>query len=330
MKIRQEVYDMYWRFAAERQSIFFKRLHGEQSPWTENPILQQYKFCNTYRASDRVSQYLIRNVIYKGTSLPEEVLFRILFFKLFNTIETWEWMESQLGEITLREFSFKTYTDLLDKRARQGETIYTSAYMSCATKAYGFDKKHENHIALLEDMLHKDNLPDKIASAQTFEEVFLLLKEYPLIGNFMAYQLATDINYSEVTDFSETSFTITGPGSERGIKKCFTDTGGKSGAYIIQWMQERQDQEFARLELEFQSLWGRPMQLIDCQGLFCETDKYSRVAFPTLKSNRVKIKAEFRQHATKLIPFYPPKWGINDAIARSLSYADHASKGRVS
>jgi hypothetical protein len=43
-------------------------------------------FTNAYRAADRVSQYLIRNVIYQS-DLPgnaDELVFRILLFKLFN------------------------------------------------------------------------------------------------------------------------------------------------------------------------------------------------------------------------------------------------------
>ena len=56
-------YDTYWRFAAERQAIFFRRFAGAPAPWTDDPILQRYKFTNAYRASDRVSQYLIREVI---------------------------------------------------------------------------------------------------------------------------------------------------------------------------------------------------------------------------------------------------------------------------
>ena len=47
---------------------------------------------NVYRATDRVSQYLIRNVIYKNIKRykPEDILLRILVFKIFNKIETWE------------------------------------------------------------------------------------------------------------------------------------------------------------------------------------------------------------------------------------------------
>src|ERR1044071_5703618 len=81
-----KLYDAYWHFAAERQAIFFRRLNGARYPWSKDPILAKYKFTNAYRASDRVSQYLIRKVIYRD-DLPataEEVFFRIILFKLFN------------------------------------------------------------------------------------------------------------------------------------------------------------------------------------------------------------------------------------------------------
>ena len=63
MKKRQKVYDLYWYFACERQNIFLKKLNGESAPWTDDKILQEYKFCNSYRINDRVSQYLLKNVI---------------------------------------------------------------------------------------------------------------------------------------------------------------------------------------------------------------------------------------------------------------------------
>jgi len=92
----------------------------------------------------------------------------------------------------------------------------------------------------------------------------------------MGYQLATDLNYSEVMDFSETSFTIAGPGAQRGIKKCFTDIDHMTFSDVIRWMADNQEKEFQRLGINFRSLWGRPLQYIDCQNIFCETDKYGR------------------------------------------------------
>ena len=81
-----EVYDTYWRFAAERQAVFFRKMWKTPQPWTQDPILTQYKFTNAYRASDRVSQYLIRRVIYGGDQDPEELLFRILLDEIFDAL----------------------------------------------------------------------------------------------------------------------------------------------------------------------------------------------------------------------------------------------------
>ena len=55
---------------------------------------------------------------------------------------------------------------------------------------------------LLEKMFIEDRMQDKILKCSTMEEAFNIIKSYPLIGNFMAYQLVTDINYSDVVNFS--------------------------------------------------------------------------------------------------------------------------------
>jgi hypothetical protein len=83
---------------------------------------------------------------------------------------------------------------------------------------------------------------------------------------------------------------------------------------VIQWMTDNQEREFARLGIEFPDLWGRRLHAIDCQGLFCETDKYSRVRFPDLKSNRKRIKARHNPNPQPISYFYPPKWKINERM----------------
>ncbi|NJM20283.1 MAG: hypothetical protein HC874_22990 [Richelia sp. SL_2_1] len=322
MRVRQETFDTYWRFATLRQEIFFNKLKNVPPPWTSDPILNTYKFCNAYRVSDRVSQYLIKNVIYdeNRSQNEEEVLCRILLFKIFNKIETWKYLENRIGDyITLSNFDFNLYSKILEEAMDSGYAIYTSAYMSCASKEFGYEKKHQNHLALIQKMIFKDKVITRIVKAKTLERVFSIIQEYPLLGKFMAYQLATDINYSEIVDFDDNSFTIAGPGAERGIDKCFLDTGGKTYSDIIHWMTENQEQEFQRLGLNFQSLWGRPLQAIDCQNLFCETDKYCREAFPNLKSNRKKIKSKFTVTPQPIDYFYPPKWRINDKVKKSLA-----------
>lgn len=313
------VYDSYWRFAAERQRVFYRRALGNPWPWTDNPVMAVYKFTNAYRASDRVSQYLIRNVIYRD-DLPgavDEVVFRILLFKLFNKIETWERLEQALGPITFADYQFDRYDTVLTRAMADGHRVYSAAYiMPPGSSAFGHKAKHQNHLKLLE-MMMAQALPQKLASARSMQKGFELLRGYPTIGDFLAYQFVTDVNYSQVTNFSEMDFVIPGPGARDGLRKCFADTGGLSDAELIRLMADRQEQECSRLGLEFPSLWGRPLQLIDCQNLFCEIDKYARVAHPEAAglTGRTRIKQKFSAQAQPIEFWYPPKWGINDRIA---------------
>lgn len=316
MKVRQNVYDTYWKTATERQEIFFKKLKGLPPPYTNDPIFQGYKFCNVYRASDRVSQFLIKNVIYRHQFDPEDTLFRIFLFRLLNKIETWQSLESKLGDINLKNFGFEKYANILED-IKSSTPIYGNAFILCANKAFGYDEKHKNHLALLESVFKKDKFVLKLVNSKTLKELFETLKQLPLIGNFMAYQVALDLNYSEVFNFDENDFTVAGPGAERGIKKCFIDSDGKSDDYIIQYMVENQEKEFKRLGIKFKDLWGRPMHAIDCQGWFCETDKYSRVKFPELKSNRIRIKTKYKPINQGIKYFYPPKWNINNKVQLS-------------
>lgn len=309
------VYETYWRLAAERQAIFFKRIQGLPFPWTTDPILKKYKFTNAYRASDRVSQYLIRNVIYHGDNSTKEVFFRIMLFKLFNRIETWKLLEKKFGEITYEEYSFERYDEILTSALGRGR-VFSGAYiMPSGISSFGYRRKHRNILRLIEKMM-KDDLPIKISETKSMQQVFEILHSYPMIGDFLAYQLATDINYSKVTNFSETDFVVPGPGARDGIRKCFLSLGGLNEVEIIRFLMDRQEKEFEHYDLEFKSLWGRRLQLIDCQNLFCEVDKYARLAHPEVagRSKRKRIKQKYEIDPVPIEYWYPPKWGINERV----------------
>ena len=319
------IYNTYWRFAAERQRVFFRRLERCPPPWTDDPVLRAHKFTNAYRVSDRASQYLLRNVIYRP-DLPDdatETVFRILLFKMFNKIDTWELLEKHLGPLTYTEYSFKHYDRVLNRALAAGLAIYSAAYIMPSGGYFGFGRKHRNHLALLEFMMSGE-LPRRLAAARSMEEAFNLLRSYPSIGDFLAYQYVTDVNYSDVTDFTETEFVAPGPGAINGIRKCFRDIGGMGTADVIRVIADRQEVEFDRLGLDFRTLRGRRLQLIDCQNLFCELDKYARVVHPEAAGvwNRTRIKQRFRPQPEAIEYWYPPKWGINEvpedhALARS-------------
>ena len=296
--------------------MFERRVAGQPGPWTDDPILSTYKFCNVYRAADRVSQFMIRDVCYHDEDCtPQDRIFQIVAFRTFSKIETWRSVRAELGRYpTLDDLADGRFTAALNTAATANAGLYTGAFILCATDAYSQGRKHLNHVELWRHMFLADDLGDRILEAESLRKVYDLLHGYPLMGDFMSYQTAIDLNYSSLLAFSENDFTQPGPGALRGIRKCFEDLGDYSPTEVIMWMRDCQDSELSRHGLTFHGLFGRPLHAIDCQGLFCETDKYCREALPHLASARSRIKARFNQSLTTLNLFFPPKWGINDAL----------------
>jgi len=301
----------YWRLATERQRVYYGRLAGQDGPWTDDPIVQRYRFTNAYRAADRVSQDLLR-VQYDGPQASTEVVFRTLLFRLFNRTETWQLLERSLGLPTWSDFDIKRYDTVLSRAMARGGRIYSAAYILPPPRL-GAIRKHENHLRLVELMM-SDGMPDKLSSATSLRSVYELIRSYPSMGPFLAYQLAIDLNYSSALSFEEDDFVVAGPGAQSGIAKCFADTGGLADEEIIRWMAESQEKQCADLGLDFRDLFGRRLRLIDCQNLFCETDKYARVAHPDIvgRGGRTRIKQEFAPAGPLSAPFFPPKWGLDE------------------
>lgn len=309
------VFDTYWRFATERQNVYMKRVQGAREPWTSDPIIRQYKFTNAYRAADRVSQYLIRNVIYDKDRDVTDTVMRILLFKLFNKIDTWELLSDTLGEVNASTFSVARLDKVLSAAMNAGASIYSAAYiMPSGPAAVRKPRKHLMHLELIRNIL-KQRLPERLVGLN-MKAAFDLLHALPGIGPFLAYQFIIDLNYSAHFQMSEMEFVVPGPGARDGLRKCFVNLGDYTEADVIRWVADRQDYEFSCRGLQFTSLWGRPLQLIDCQNLFCEVDKYARVKHPEIGglSGRTRIKQKFVPSGRPTQPFFPPKWRINDRI----------------
>ena len=149
---------------------------------------------------------------------------------------------------------------------------------------------------------------------------FGVLAGYPGVGGFLAYQYLIDLNYSAQLGFSEMEFVVAGPGAKDGLRKCFGRAAAGIEADLIRFMAETQDEQFTRLGLRFRGLRGRRLQLIDCQNLFCEVDKYARVAHPEVEgiSGRTRIKQAYRRDAAPLTAWFPPKWGLNETYLPSV------------
>ena len=209
------VYLLYWM--TERMDIFMRRYKGEQFPYTEDNILKNNKFTNVYRSLDRVSQYLIKEIINKDENYSKEDLFwRILIFRHFNKIETWQWLMKDLGDITFKTkkedliFSLKKYSDL-------GNPVYNNAFMLTAPfmrkqdfmKEFGLikgSKKYDIYLRIFyKHFIERKNIY-KVLEAKSLEDLYNKLREVPAFANFLAMQFTTDFNWSSLFNFNENDF----------------------------------------------------------------------------------------------------------------------------
>lgn len=313
------VFDTYWRFAAARQGVYLSRLSDAPGPWTLDPILAENRFTNCFRAADRVSQFLIREVAYQGSQEATEQIFRVLLFKLFNRVGTYQLLQEQIGVPTVATFDVDTYEDVLGRAFARGSRLYSAAYVIPPPRL-GAERKHTNHLRFLRTILDQ-GVPEAIAASRSMREAYTVLRQLPTLGDFLAYQFVIDVNYSTAVDFSEMDFVVPGPGAKDGIRKCFGPQSAGIEAEVIAYMAATQQDHFERLGLDFPGLFGRPLQLVDCQNLFCEVDKYARVAHPSVSglSGRTRIKQRFNPVPAPVPAWFPPKWGINHRIADTAS-----------
>lgn len=313
--------DTYWTFIYKRQEVYERRLVDRVGPWSDDPILQKYRFTNVFRASDRVSQYLINEVIYNEeySQDPDEVFFRVTLFKMFNKIETWERLSANMN---MKWAGFDIWeADRVLTEARKDFSIYSAAYI-IPNPPFGAEFKHTNHLLLLNKLM-QENMPLRLTRCKSLKEVYELLMTVPGFGKFLAFQHTIDLNYSEMINFDENEFVVAGPGALDGISKCFPGDS-RSPEEIIRWCYDQQQNEFDRCGLDDVDLFrGREPKLIDLQNCFCEISKYTRMSNPEVAgvAGRTTIKQNYKPLSREMpIPDFPPKWEIDVLGNMNLSF----------
>ena len=114
-------------------------------------------------------------------------------------------------------------------------------------------------------------------------------------------------------NFDEDDFIVPGPGALEGMTKCFGyRPTERAASQIIRQLVKDQEAWFDVYGLKPVRLMGeRRLHAIDCQNLFCEIDKYSRVRHPQFNLQRTAIKQKLKPTGSLAAPFFPPKWNLN-------------------
>jgi hypothetical protein len=290
--------------------------------WTKDRILQSYRFCNVYRVADRISQFVIHEVIETGSQKPADIIFRVVLFNLFTKIETYQLLDDKLGPLTWSTYHREKCESVLAEAKDNGAVLYTGAYQKAAYQLGPSKEAFRNHLSLLEAMMNA-GLVRCVVKAKSLAEVYTFILEFPGMGSFTSYQLLLNLSYTNLLNFSDMDFVVGGPGSRSGLSKCFGNSIvlPKMEDDVMRWMAETQDEHFARLGLSFNGLGPQRLRmgLADIEHTLCEVDRYSRIAHPKIPSlwggfhKRTTIHGKFHPSRTPYPKFRIPKaWAHPD------------------
>lgn len=262
-------------FVWEREAIRLARENEHPAPWTADPVLAKYKFTNIHRRHDRVSQWIIREVIEPNLK-DHNLWFTLLITRLINWPPT---LEALLREGAIpchpEDFDPSLFSRVIEDYLARWGKAYSGAYMVYPTKKDPGGKKSQAlalHIIYPAAQMHEE-ICDSIESEYLVNFVTALSKSFG-ISAFMAGQVAADLTYAE-GHFDQAadlySYAPIGPGSSRGLNYL---RGRKPFAT---WTQRDFNENLIALNHQIaKHLEITDLTLHDVQNVMCEYSKYCR------------------------------------------------------
>lgn len=217
----------FFEFIYDRQLIWHKRnVLKQPRPWTDDPILDKYKFCNVYRELDKCTIHLIDNVINKMNLNMETKIFNILMYRRFNTSYFYDLVLPN-GAINPKEFNvteIEKKMDLFKKDCKQN--LFNDAYIICQRNFIDNYRKRDKHVQQLyickKIAEMSTEIKREILNCRDLEYLHTYLKAIvPMTGDFIAYQYCTDLTYLFLGKWNINNFVALGPGSKPGIDLLF-------------------------------------------------------------------------------------------------------------
>lgn len=267
-------YSLFWYWINERHKIYLKRKAGELKPWTNDVILQEYKFTNVFRELDKTTVWMRKNLTrpnaHKSAAL---MIFNCCVFRLFGTIE----MNEVLGWVT--HWNPKRVRALVEDRLKNKRQVFTGAYMiTNAGRSCPKSKVVVDHF-LTPIWENRVLISNQILKNPTLENAHVVLGEYEGFGGggFMAYEVVSDLRWTPVLDKAKDKMTWAnpGPGCIRGLKRLY---GNEVEFYKdeeilsrMKYLLKESDKYLAKYVPSF--------ELREIEHSLCEFDKYCRVEY---------------------------------------------------
>ena len=259
--------DELFAFIKERHAVYTRRAAGLSKPWTNDPILLNYRFCNVYRELDTQTIWFAKNW-RKPAATDPDLWFASLVFRFINWSET----AVELGyPVPWDPYHFKT---VLQSRMNVGKKVYSGAYM---ISTHGVKEEKATYLASSLSKIWTRRDLVRYRRGQSLENFHAVLSELFDVGSFIAGQVIADAKYAGAMKNAPDwwTFAASGPGSRRGLNRVLenpVDRPWKEAAWRST-LAELQAEIDPRIEAAYMPL----LHAQDLQNCLCEFDKYERV-----------------------------------------------------
>lgn len=269
--MRKNIFQLFLYWINERHSIYLKRDAEDPWPWTNDPILQEYKFTNVFRQLDRVTQAWT-SYYQEHVDAPYTEIFRnLMVFRMFN----WPLTYAALGGWRKRPLHPDKMKAGLHQRRDNGEQVFTGAYIITNNGL------RQSKIDLVCDAIEVANkraasLILSIRKVNTLEHATKQLSTLPMVGSFIAYELVTDLRHTTVLYKAHDIMTWAnpGPGAKRGLNRIF----GRPVKHNLNTYQAIDEmQQLLELANDLVEKHVPTLEMRDIEHSLCEFDKYMRV-----------------------------------------------------
>lgn len=268
----QPDYTPLWSWIREREAIRRKKEElGRSPPWTSDPILAAYRFCNVRREDDLVTRWVAQHV--RGSFAEHPFLWLMLCIcRQVNWPATLAELVATEGAWPSREdFTPRRLGEALNARKARGDKIYTGAYMISAPATKGADKQAYIAETVIGDLWHRRaEFSHPFRSLRHTHELVMASSGW---GAFMAYQAVVDMRFTRLLEGAPDvrTWAAAGPGTIRGLNRLHGRPVDAALSQARALDEMRAIYEVAERET------GVPFDFSDVPNTLCETDKYLRV-----------------------------------------------------
>lgn len=266
----------------EREATRIRKESGAPGPWTDDPIIAKFRFCNVRREDDSVTVWIRKRIREPYADHPN-LWFMLAISRWINWVPT---MVELIGSIDSgyawpdhQGFDLDNLKEVMRRRAARNEKVFTGAYTINAPATKGASKidyvadtvlgavwrgeRRPSMADLLTTSIHKPSL----------RGIHMALSKYQGWGAFMTYQVIVDLRFTRYLCNAEdvATWAAAGPGTVRGLNRI----AGRRVDFPLD--QGQALQEIRTLYKTIRDETGVDMDFSDVPNILCETDKYCRV-----------------------------------------------------